>query len=86
MDFRKPWDEESDVDVFLATYDLRDGNARYIIPLHLHEVGHDRSFLERVSYMNYLDRSEEIQEELDRVGRSLKIVLMMWGEHLLVSK
>lgn len=70
------------VDVLLANVivypiSLKDIASDYVIPLHMHELGHDRSFLERNSYNSYL-------QELDRYDGTLesKIYPLLWGESL----
>jgi hypothetical protein len=85
------WDDAGEVDVFLANeflvpFDLRDSRARYIVPLHISEIAHDRSFLEDSSYTKYLSRADEIQSEFDKVGSDSDVYLLLWGEHLEIDK
>lgn len=91
QDGRTFWELIPRPDVFLANeclvpFDLRDSAARYIVPLHLHEVGHDRSFLEGATFGSYLDLTDEIIHEFDVRGLDSVVFLMMWGERLEIER
>ncbi len=80
------WSKFGDIDLLLAntiiqTIDLRDSDARYIIPLHLHELGHNRSFLEENCFTSYLEKLDSFEDTI-----SSKIYLLLWGESIMISK
>jgi L-ascorbate metabolism protein UlaG (beta-lactamase superfamily) len=71
-----------DIDLLLANVivvplNLEDLNARYVIPLHMHELGHDRKFLEENSFRPYLDTLDNYEGEIVS-----KIYPLLWGESI----
>ena len=80
------WSSFGDIDVLLAnsiiqSIDLKDANARYIVPLHLHELGHNRSFLEENCFTSYLNTLDTYEGDI-----SSKIYLLLWGESIDIRK
>ncbi len=70
------------VDVLLANsivvpLSLKDLNAKYIIPLHMHELGHDREFLKENSFSSYLEKLNGFEESIGS-----KIYPLVWGESI----
>jgi L-ascorbate metabolism protein UlaG (beta-lactamase superfamily) len=71
-----------DIDLLLANVivvplSLENINARYIIPLHMHELGHDRKFLEENSFRSYINSIDNFEREI-----TSKIYPLFWGESI----
>lgn len=80
------WSKFGNIDLLLANtiiqpIDLRDSNARYIIPLHMHEIGHNRSFLEENSFVSYFEKLDSFEDTV-----SSKIYPLLWGESISIQK
>ena len=82
----KEWSEFGEIDLLLANtiiqpIDLRDSNARYIIPLHMHEIGHDKRFLEENSFNAYFTKLESFDGDINS-----RISPLVWGESTEIEK
>ena len=80
------WSKFGNIDLLLANtivqpIDLRDSNAGYIIPLHMHELSHEKSFLEENSFASYFEKLENFEDTI-----SSQIYPLMWGESILISE
>lgn len=78
----KGWEKFKDIDLLLANtiiqpIDLRDSNARYIIPLHMHELSHDMRFLKENSFATYFEKLKSFEGTIPS-----KIYPLMWGESI----
>lgn len=81
----KDWEKFGGIDLLLANtivqpIDLRDSKARYIVPLHLHELGHNREFLEENSFTGYFKKLDNYDGNM-----SSEIYPLLWGESLTIS-
>lgn len=75
-----------DIDVLLTNVivvplSLKDIDANYVIPLHMHELGHNREFLEENSFGSYFKKLDSFEGDI----RS-KIYPLMWGESIEIIK
>jgi len=80
------WSKFGDIDLLLTNtiiqpIDLRDSNARYIVPLHMHELGHNRSFLEENNFTSYFEKLENFEDTI-----SSKIYPLLWGESISIQE
>lgn len=78
----REWENFDDIDLLLANtiiqpIDLRDSNARDIIPLHMHELSHDMRFLKENSFTTYLEKLKSFKDIIPS-----KIYPLMWGESI----
>lgn len=75
-----------DIDVLLTNVivvplSLKDIDANYVIPLHMHELGHNREFLEKNSFSSYFKTLDGFEGDI----RS-RIYPLMWGEGIEIIK
>lgn len=82
LDNYEDMDFLGEVDVLLSNVivnplSLEDVNAEYVIPLHMHELGHNREFLEENSYTSYFEVLDSYRGNL----RS-KVYPLVWGESI----
>jgi len=75
--------EQEDLDVFLVNvslspFEARDLAPQVVIPLHLHEIMHNKGFLARSRYEDALSQYAEHAKDLQEI----EITPLLWGESL----
>jgi len=75
------WKKVQPIDVFLmneyfAPLEMRDSGASLIIPLHLHELTHNRRFLMEAQYGKFLGKYEEVKGTIP----DTQVIPLFWGE------
>ncbi len=78
----REWEKFGDIDLLLANtiiqpIDLRDSNAKYVIPLHMHELSHNMRFIEENSFTKYFEKLKDFDGTI-----SSKIYPLIWGESI----
>jgi len=86
VDDYRDWEMFEDIDLLLANVivlpiDLKDIDTRYVIPLHMHEIAHNREFLEEATFTYYMSLLEEYEDMIDS-----KVYLLFWGESIEVER
>ena len=80
---REQLHQQKDLDIFLVNialspFEARDLGPRVVIPLHMHEIMHNKGFLSRSRYEDALAQYAEHAKDLE----GIEIKPLLWGESL----